>query len=254
MGNFEDPTDFDEFMDNVTPLKDPSEENEVQTVEAHDVTISNGSSEIDEVLDSGVNLGEDGRFVEPSCPICKSPFRDELEDAWLSTRMVSAVVQVFKDKGVRKIPSNAVIENHMVNHLGNTGISEIQRKEYATRIKSIKKDGLSTLDQISMMSAIVTDNILAINSIVPSGDETQADIAKIKSGETAKLVAKLESLCKLRASILGEMLGDGDLIYLPTEEFVKIFNKAIVDNQGKSEVQEAIKKLLLDLQNIGKSN
>jgi len=256
MPGFEDPSDFeDDFEDNTTPLENPQENaSEIQEVEANDVVISNGASEIDEVLESGVNIGEDGVFVEPSCSICKSPYREELEEAWLSTRMVSAVVKVFEEKGTKKVPSTFVIENHMVNHLGHSSIAEIQRREYTTRIKSIKKDGLSTLDQIAMMSSMITENILNVNSITPSGNETKADIAKLKSAETTKLVARLESLCKLRASILGEMLGEGDLIYLPTEEFVKIFNRAIVDNQGKPEVQEAIKNLLGDLQNIGKSN
>lgn len=232
--------------DNTSPIQEPQE------VDNTELIITSCSSEINKVLESGVNINEDGLFVEPTCSICTSPLRGEAEEVWNSTRMVGKVQEVFKNKG-KKVPSNAVVESHMVN-CASRSVSEIQRREYCKRIDRMKKDDLSTLDQISLLTTILTENLLSINSIVPTGTETQAEIRKIKSAETTKLSARLESLCKLRASILGEMLGDGDLIYIPKEEFINIFNRAIVNNQDNPKVQAAIKGLLDELQKVEKSS
>ena len=236
--------------DNAKPIENPDDN--IEELKPSEVVVSNGFAEASKILKSGINLNEEGLFVEPTCEICNSSLRIEAEEVWERTRSIKEVKDFYVSKSV-KPHSVSVIENHMVNCKARS-VSEIQRKEYAHRLERMKSEGLSTLDQISFMTSILTENLFSINSIVASGTETQSDIRKTKSAETIKLVARLESLCKLRASILGEMLGDGDLIYLPTKDFIGVFNKAIVANQGNKEVQTVIKQLLDDLQNIGKSN
>ena len=68
---------------------------------------------------------------------------------------------------------------------------------------------------------------MAINSIVPSGEDSAVEVEKIKSAETARLSSSLNSLLKLQAGILGEMKADGDLIYMPTKDFMDIVKEAL---------------------------
>jgi hypothetical protein len=88
--------------------------------------------------------------------------------------------------------------------------------------------------------------MLGINSIIPSGDVSVIEIEKIKCSETAKLMMSKVQLLKLQASIMGEMKNNGELIIIPRQSFVNIFNTAIAESKNNEE-RELIKRLLMNL-------
>ena len=91
-----------------------------------------------------------------------------------------------------------------------------------------------------------------INSIVPSQNLEIVEIEKIKSTETAKLMASFNQLLKLQASILGEMKNSGELITIPRTSFVNIFHDAILN--AKDEDQRKLLREILDkIANLSKN-
>jgi hypothetical protein len=63
----------------------------------------------------------------------------------------------------------------------------------------------------------------------------------------------LNNLLKLQASILGEMKLSGELITIPSSQFVNVFNDALLDAKTDREKQ-IIKDILTKLANINKKS
>lgn len=206
------------------------------------------TSEVNNALSQLINISND-ILHEPTCIICSNPYRDEIEQKWLKTKSNKEVQQLIKDKSNVSV-SNAIIENHMTYHL-NQGVREIQKIEYKDRLSRLSNVKLTTLDRIDLCFSALTERLVAINSITPSGEYSVADIEKIKSAETTKIMSSFDRLLKLQASILGEMKTQGELITIPRNAFVKFFTDAIANAQNDRE-REITKKILTDLSQLGK--
>ena len=98
---------------------------------------------------------------------------------------------------------------------------------------------------------ILYEDAPAINSEL-NGAIQEINGEKIKSVETARLMACFNQTAKLKASIMGELHNNGQLITIPRDAFVKIFNDAIVEASTDKE-KETIINILNRLGDLSKS-
>lgn len=207
------------------------------------------SGNIEDILLQLIDLNSNNVLHEPTCMICSASNREEVEKKWIENKNHEETKKIFTSKN-SMIISNDVIDNHMQLHY-NRGIKELQKIEYANKIKRLNSVELTTLDRIRLGLSMLTERLMGINSITPSNDIAVAEVEKIKSAETSRIMASFNQLLKLQASILGEMKNNGELIMIPRQSFVDTFNKAIV-NSKTNEERETIKHLLTSLAEISK--
>jgi len=229
--------------ENIKPLETTqSEEHVIST------TISSHSNHMERILAQVVNLNNDNEMHEPTCLICSSPLRKDAEEIWEKNRKESEVQELFSKRSSSKI-SKEVVANHMRNHY-NQGVRELQKVEYINRLQRLTNQNSTTLSKIDMAETIIIERITGINSIPPgTGDMSHAEVEKLKSTETTKLVGQLEHLIKLRASVLGEMKSSGDMISMPTQAFVDIFREELRLAKGDRE-KELINNILNRLRKL----
>jgi len=202
------------------------------------------------------NLGQlinfnDNIMHEPTCVICSSPYRTDIEAKWLETKSTIETQKFIKQKAKLDL-TDAIIDNHMLIHL-NSGIKEIQKIEYADRIRRLSNNDLGTLDRIKIALSAIDERIMGINSIIPSQNTSQVEIEKIKSSELTKLMATYEKLIKLQASILGEMEKQGSMIRIPKAAFLDWYNRMMVEAKNPEEKQ-IVKKILGELKSLAQSS
>ena len=210
----------------------------------------NTINDLNNALVQLVNLNPDNIIHEPTCIICRDPYRQEAEELWKKDKNHKEVVELFKTKS-NTVVSEDIIDNHMIHHYGK-GIKELQKIEYTDRIKRLNSVNLTTLDRIRLCFSALTERLMGINSIVPSGDLSAADIEKIKSSETSRLMGSFNQLLKLQASIMGEMKNNGELIIIPRQIFVNVFNEAIARSSNDEE-KNTIQKILSNLATVSKN-
>lgn len=215
-------------------------------------TTVNVSSDIEKSFSQLVHLNHENDVHIPTCSICGSNLRTECENLWEQQRekALPLIKELFLNKAGQKI-NKGVVENHMRFHVNNS-IKELQKIEYADKIQRLKNNNLTTLGKLDTTEAIIMERIIGVNSIAPSsGDLSASDVEKLKTDETVKLVSSMEHILKLRATIMGEMRSSGEVITLPTKDFIRIFATAIKDAKSDYE-RQIIHSLLEKLKQIGK--
>jgi hypothetical protein len=235
--------DFSEGSINTIPT-------EVRVIKT--TNVSRGE-EIEKVL-SQTNIINNCNVVhEPTCQICSSPYRKEVENKYSETteknKKIVEARKCFKDKTGIDL-ENYYFENHFDFH-NSQGMRGLQQIEYAQKIKRLYNQSLTTLDRIDSATAILMERIIGVNSLYPSTQESAVDIEKIKSAETSKLINGYTNLIKLRASVCGEMKTSGELITIPSKEFVDTFIEAIQTAKSDRE-RESLKNLLDKLESLSK--
>ena len=203
--------------------------------------------EVDTILSKIVNLGSDSILHEPSCPICSSTLRDDIEKQWIQTQNYDDIKKLLKDHGKKAISKKA-IEHHFVFHYDRE-TKEIQKVEYIGKIQRLNDVNLTTLDRIKLCLSALTERLLSINSIIPDADNGSVDVERIKTAETSKIMASFNQLLKLQASILGEMKSSGELISIPRGAFVKVFNDTITECKTDDE-RAVVKNILMKLEKV----
>jgi len=212
-------------------------------------TMLSSPNQIDKSFSQLINLNEGHIFHEPTCLLCSNPYREEIEDKYVESKSVKDVKSFIQTKTGLDIPIS-VIENHMFYHL-TSGVKEEQKARYADVIKRLTSCNLSTLDTINIGKAALQERLMGINSITPGGAVGVAEIEKIKTQETARIMASMNQLLKLQASILGEMKASGDVLAIPRESFIHLFNDAIL-NANTNEERKLINNLLTKIGNLSK--
>lgn len=207
------------------------------------------SEEVERLMSQAINLSETKVFHEPTCIICSSPYREEIEKILVEKKSNKEAVKLFKDKTGVDI-SEDVVDNHSRHHM-TSGVREQVKQEYVHRIKRLNSPNITTLEKISLSYAILMERLLGINSIIPTGEESVAKIEQIKSAETNRLMGTLNNLLKLQASILGEMKTSGELVYIPTNEFIAVFRDALRAAKTDRE-RELITSLLDKLESLAR--
>lgn len=184
----------------------------------------------------------DNIMHEPTCVICSSPYRTDIEAKWVDSKSTIETKKFTKQKTNIDL-SDAIIDNHMLFHL-NQGIKEIQKIEYVDRIRRLSNNEITTLDRIKLALSAIDERVMGINSIVPSTNNSQVEIEKIKSSELTKLMSSYEKLIKLQASILGEMNKSGNMIRIPKAAFIDFYGRMITEATTTEE--KIITKKILD--------
>jgi len=182
-----------------------SDELEIQIDENQDeediiTSISVLPTELEKTLSQAINLTDDNILHEPTCLVCSSPYRTEIEDKWNETKNYADVKEILKGRSKAKI-SSEVIDNHMRFHY-ERGIKELQKREYVDKIKRYSTSELTTLDRIKFALSAITERIVEINAITPSGDYSAADIEKIKSSELTKLMTAYGKFTKMQSDLM----------------------------------------------------
>jgi len=219
---------------------------EIETTIAVDASIIKSSSisrgeDIGRLLGQVININEDKIIHEPTCPICSSPFRSDIEREYLDKKSASEARKLFKSKTGQDLDLGA-FNNHMRSHIESD--VEIQKVEFSNRVKRLYDQNLTTIDRIQMGLSVLTERLVGINSISPTSSESLADIEKIKTSETSRLMNSYQGLLKLQAQILGEMKSSGELMTIPQKEFINIFITAM--QSAKTEKERDIIKNILD--------
>jgi hypothetical protein len=211
--------------------------------------ISRGD-DISRLLNQAINLNDSKIIHEPTCLVCSSPYRADLEKEYIDKQSLSEVKKLFKEKTGKDVDLG-VFKNHIDHHLEST--TEIQKVEFANRVKRLYDQNLTTIDRISMGLAVITERVIGVNGLAPTEGESLANIEKIKSSETTRLMGAFQSLLKLQAQILGEMKSSGELMTIPQKDFVNIFIHAIQDAKTDKE-RETIKNILDKIEALAKKS
>lgn len=211
----------------------PPEARALTNVTSGDLEAAARGQRIEEALQGLVNLNSVGTFVHPNCPICNSPRRLRAEHDWLSSRNADSVRQFFIDHG--EDYSLPVVKHHMEQHLA-AAQDDLRKREWIERVVSIHKSAISTLDNLDLSMAALNDR-MAVMSALDDPEIPKANLEKIKSDAICNLTAKMSALLQLRAKLLGEMLGSGEMIIISTEEFAKLFDELLQDARSAEERQ-----------------
>jgi hypothetical protein len=191
--------------------------------------------QVDKMLSQAIKLSSDSKMHEPTCPICCSVLRTEAEDMWdQNSRSVAPIKAMIKDRSGLKVGAE-IIRHHMKNHKDVS--NELRKVEFIDEVRRLYSTEATTLDEINLCLSIITAQIMSINSLGPSHDYSEADIVKLKSAETTKLMGMRRDYIKLRSQILGEMKDNGEIISIPRDKFIKVFNDAVAEAQGDRETE-----------------
>lgn len=193
------------------------------------------------LLQRTLNLTDDNIYHEPTCPICNSPHRKEIENLYAKSpgdyAPIEAYVLTLDPEETKNKINNSVIENHIKNH-HQMAVAEIRKKEFVNRIKRLDSGAVSTLEKLSMTVNMLFDRLATVNSLSPTSDLSLAEVEKIKSGETAKLGAAIAALLKQQSVLTGELKETGDLITIPKQEFMRIFQE--IARMAKTENEQKL--------------
>jgi hypothetical protein len=231
------------------------EEAEFEEIEPEEDDINNSISITPLDLDSSfaqiINLSDANTYHEPTCPICSNPKRKAAEDKWFETKTHKDVHEILKDSKIKI--SDGIIDNHIKNHCQRVE-RELQKVEFIDRISRVyASSNTSTLEKIGHSIAIIDAQIVELNAITANGDMSQAEVEKVKAGETKKLLDTKAKFIKMQADLMGEMRNAGEMINIPKDKFINFFNEAIL-NAENDEEKSIIQKLLSDLAKLGQED
>ena len=244
MSDIEDKEIDDELgqpLDSIEPIKQDSIPTSLDKLHKP----SGNKDQVEKLLAQAINLSDTCILHEPTCILCSSQYREEVEQNFLKNKNYAEAQKLFKDKSGMDI-AKAVVENHMSYH-HDKAVKEIIKGEYVNRIKRHYGQQLTTLDRISICYAIITERIMGINSVVPDGDTSALEVEKVKSDVTSKLMSTLNSFLKLQAAILGEMKSSGEIVNIPTNDFIHVFNDAFAEAKTDKE-RELLKNVMYRLE------
>lgn len=192
----------------------------------------------------------DSIFHEPTCAICNDPHREEIEKKYHESNSYKSAKDLANSKGDIDVTEGEV-KNHMLYHY-ERDIRPHQMREYIDKLDRLNTTKTSTLQSIQMGLSALLERLAGVNSIVPDQNTSEVEIEKIKSQETNKIMSSYCKLLQLQANMLGEMKNNGELISIPKDSFIGVFNNAIVNAKTEAE-KELIKDILHQLGSLGKT-
>jgi hypothetical protein len=206
----------------------------------------------DDILSQLVNLGGNDIYHEPTCCICSSPYRKAVEEKWFETKSYDDVRGILKNSKIKNI-SDDIIKNHIQYHF-EKGIVEIKKKEYVERIKRLQgQNTLSSLDRINFALSVISERLVSLNALVPTDDFPIAEVEKIKTGETKKLMDTYSKYLKMQADLMGEMQNAGEMIQIPQKLFIEFFNDLLSKSETTDLEKEIILKIVSGLKGLSKN-
>lgn len=181
------------------------------------------------ILSNVVNISESGLYHEPSCPVCSSQNRENAEDAWrkldsLATDRLDKMVAYFRN--FNEGFSRDAVQNHFRSHI-DKGEVELRKSEYIARLANLSGAGMATIDHVKLAMAAVMECLTSAGTIVADRNTSNAKALEVKSKMVTSLVKTWTDLLSLQAKMLGEMLEDGELVTIPRNAFIKVFDDAL---------------------------
>jgi hypothetical protein len=181
------------------------------------------------ILSSVINVSESGLYNEPLCQVCSSPNRTAAEDAWrkldvLANDRVDKMVAYFQS--VNENISRDAIQNHFKSHM-DKGDVELRKAEYISRLANLSGAGMATIDHVKLAMAAVMECLTSAGTVIPDRNTSNAKAIEVKSKIVTSLVKTWTDLLSLQANMLGEMLADGELVTIPRNAFIKVFDDAL---------------------------
>ena len=229
-------------------------ENNIQAAVSPVDVFSPDSPTITGFLNSIINLGENGVFSEPTCPFCLSANRAKAElvakqgdkhDA----KLPKSISDLFVANG--ESISEDVVRNHIKQHMGR-GEVELRKVEYITRLGILNSHDMSTLDRIKIALAAIMERIVAIGELEPDARTSKNKVEDLKTSQVSELTKTMCKLLQLRASILGEMRGNGEIISIPKDKFKSAFDKVFAKVATENE-RALVIALLNELTSVDES-
>lgn len=201
------------------------------------------SDNIEKIYGQLINTSSNGVFVEPTCPICYSKYRHNIESMFnkQETKNFNELKAYLKEKDKLDV-SIPVIENHIYNH-SMKGVQELQKVEYISKIRRLNSTGLTTLDKIQLATDMIYERLIETASISADKSITPLEAHQLKNQDMMKLTKQLLELLKAQSDILGEQKDSGQVLSIETNMFIEAFNEAMKDTKTESE-RKLLKKLL----------
>lgn len=192
-----------------------------------------------EFLSSVINLSDSGAFCEPTCPICisrnramaESKFRQDDEKNF--DKKCESVRKFFLARN--EDITEACAKNHFGNHL-NQGENELKKLEFVNKLEALNATDRSTLDRLKILISALQERLISTVEL-----EQEA-----RGKELVSISKAMTSVLELRAKIMGEMKGRGEVITIPTDKFNMAFEKALSKAKKKEEI-EFITSIMDDL-------
>lgn len=183
-----------------------------------------------EFLSAVINLSESGMFYEPTCPICISKARSLAEDSFKkdAEKDVEKKFDNIKDFFLSRNEdvSISTIKNHFTNHI-NQGVGELKKREFVNRLATLNSTDRSTLDRLRILMDALHDRLISTAEL--DGESRGKELVAISKTMTQVL--------ELRAKIMGEMQGRGEVITIPLDKFNFTFENALVKAKNKEEIE-----------------
>ena len=211
----------------------PRDAKAVVHVKTSDMEAAIRGGRLEDLLSGLVNLNEVGVFVHPNCPICNSLVRFRAEKKWLESRNADSIMEFFIDHGEEY--SVPIIKHHMERHL-SASQEDIRKREWIDKVVNIQKAGSTTLDNLDLALAAISERMVSISALEDI-EEPLSKVEKIKSDALCNLTSKMHSLLQLRAKMLGEMLGSGEMLAINTSDFTKMFEELLNEARSVEEKQ-----------------
>lgn len=190
-----------------------------------------GNVGIRDFLSAVVNLSDSGVFNEPTCPLCLSKHRSMAE-----SRFIKDEEEEDFDKKCDSIKkfllarnediSISIVKNHFRSHL-NQGENELKKLEYVNKLATLNTTDRSTLDRLRILMDALQERL--VSGVELSQENRGKELVAISKAMT--------SILELRAKMMGEMKGRGEVITITLEKFNMTFEKAFGRAKRKEEIE-----------------
>ena len=160
----------------------PEDSMEEIIIESEEDTLApyeSGFDQVDMMLSQAINISNEGSLHEPTCAICNSSLRNEVEELWDKSRITTPITKLLREKTNVVIGAD-IIRNHMKNHK-DCGVQEMKKVEFVDRVRRLYQNNATTLEGIKLSMAIIIDQVMQISSMIPSGDKSSAEIKNTAS-------------------------------------------------------------------------
>lgn len=199
-------------------------------------------NEPEKLLKQVVNINSKKVFLEPSCPICISHKREEIDNKIIENPYKLQDIQSFISQNFNIDISADLIQNHYENHYSRR-LKEINKSEYVAKIGRMTASA-TTMESLELLGNILLERLVEANSI-PSSAGDLIDVEETKTKQTSTLMNQYKWVLTMKANLLGEMKVSGEVISIPKDAFVDIFKKAALE-VSKTDGERKIVKFISD--------
>jgi ferritin-like metal-binding protein YciE len=127
-----------------------------------------------------------------------------------------------------------VIRHHIKNHLDRAE-AELRKVETINKISALNSVRVSTLDQLQLLIATCMERLMSVAEMQAPTPALRNAVESQKNKDSAMIMKTMQGLLALRAEIMGEMKGRGELISVPIDKWREIWTRSLAGLQTKEE-------------------